>query len=46
MVKKEKSLESVFGLLRSKKINTQKVKDEIRKEEAVAEKRKWGKYLK
>ena len=42
-IKKEKPIQEVFGGLKNWKVNSQKVKDEIRKEESEAEKRKWKK---
>jgi len=41
-IKKEKPLKELFGTLKDWNINTQKVKNEFRKEERLAEKRKWG----
>lgn len=41
LIKKENSLKNIFGSLKGWKINSQKIKDELRKEEASAEKRKW-----
>lgn len=38
--KKNNPMGKVFGALKEWKINTQKFKDEIRKQEALAEKRK------
>lgn len=43
LFKKENVLKEVFGALREWKINTQKVKDDLRREEKEAWKRKWGK---
>ena len=42
-IKKENPLKELFGSLREWKIDAQKVKDEIRKEEDEADKRKWKK---
>ncbi len=41
---KETDLSDIFGSLKGRiKINSQKLKDLLREEEAEAEKRKWGK---
>lgn len=34
-------LSEVFGILKDWKINSQKIKDDLRKEEFLSEKRKW-----
>lgn len=44
-IEKKNPLKEVFGSLKGWKIDAQKMKDEIRKEEAMAEKRKWGHQL-
>ena len=41
-IKKENPLKELFGILKDFKIDAQKVKDEIREGERIAEKRKWG----
>jgi len=41
-IKKENPLKELFGALKDWKIDAQKVKDELRMEERLAEKRKWG----
>ena len=38
------SIKNIFGVLKGWKINAQKMKDEIRKEEDGAYKRKFGKF--
>ncbi|MBI2044557.1 hypothetical protein HYT23_00710 [Candidatus Pacearchaeota archaeon] len=39
---KDNVLREMFGALKGWKIDAQKIKDELRKEEREAEKRKWG----
>jgi len=42
-IKRENPLRDVFGSLKNWKIDSQKIKDNLRKEEQEAEKRKWKK---
>ncbi len=42
-IKKENPLQEVSGMLKKWKIDSQKIKDELRKEELLFEKRKWKK---
>ena len=43
-VKKGNPIKEIFGSLKGWKINAQKFKDEIRKEEFEAERRKWKQH--
>lgn len=42
--KKKPSIKHLFGILKGWKIDAQKVKDELRKEESLAEERKWKQH--
>lgn len=42
-IKKENPIREIFGSLKGWKIDSQKIKDELREEEFLAEKRKWKK---
>lgn len=41
-IKKERPIKEVFGILKDWKIDTRKARDDSRKSELEAEKRKWG----
>ncbi|MEK6908858.1 MAG: AbrB/MazE/SpoVT family DNA-binding domain-containing protein [Nanoarchaeota archaeon] len=43
VIKKRHTLKELFGIGKGSKIDAQKMKDEIRREEFEAEKRKWAK---
>ncbi len=44
LVKRSNALRETFGTLKGLKIDAQKMKDEIRKEEFEIEERKWGRH--
>ncbi len=44
MIQKQNSIKKIFGILKNWKLDTQKFKDEIRRGEAIAEKRKFLLY--
>ncbi len=45
-MKKRNPIKELYGRFKDWKIDAQKVKDEIRKEERRAERRKWGRLYK
>jgi hypothetical protein len=40
-IKKENPIKEIFGSLKGWKIDSQKIKDDLRKKESIVEKRKW-----